>query len=255
MTECSRFEEDICALVDGELDDAGATELAAHLAVCPRCLELQAQMKSLKQSIAALPEPVLSERQIREMQSAVTAIAADPGTAHETPEATSRSRRRFGVLVQVAAATLIAAASFAFGIQFAALRGSLPTIGVPLGSSSPQGTAGDYGVARAPTAGGETQESGTERGAKSSATGSSSLAIPTPPGQKSRLGQLSGNDLIPEGERVPFGTDAPVIIQPAFKSRTSAGELFWFRVNGVKKSTLIAVDLDGNVVSQTPVAP
>jgi anti-sigma factor RsiW len=56
---CIQVRAQLEALIDGEVDDAGATRLRAHLADCPGCRAHHAEATSLPNRLAALgsPEP------------------------------------------------------------------------------------------------------------------------------------------------------------------------------------------------------
>lgn len=70
---CEGFEEDLVALVDGELPDERAMELTAHLKDCPRCRALKDELTELGQALggwqAGDPRPeweAAAERRIRD---------------------------------------------------------------------------------------------------------------------------------------------------------------------------------------------
>ena len=52
---CSAFDEDLSALLDGELAPAREAELRAHVASCPRCTQHLARLARADEALRALP--------------------------------------------------------------------------------------------------------------------------------------------------------------------------------------------------------
>ena len=56
---CSDIRSEISAYLDGELEDAAATEIAAHLASCESCRERDAELRLAWTALESLPEPAV----------------------------------------------------------------------------------------------------------------------------------------------------------------------------------------------------
>jgi anti-sigma factor RsiW len=66
MTErsqpCVGWDEDLSAFLDAELEPARRSEVAAHLASCPRCSERVEALRAVDAKLAAIPLPEISDR-------------------------------------------------------------------------------------------------------------------------------------------------------------------------------------------------
>lgn len=56
MSECSRIQELISALVDGEVSESEKTEIEKHVEVCPECKAMLAAFTAVSESLSALEE-------------------------------------------------------------------------------------------------------------------------------------------------------------------------------------------------------
>lgn len=81
MSACERYEADLSALLDGELDAAKEEELRAHMAVCPECRELY-ETFSLLHKDAQEPPAALAAG----IMAAVRAEAAGTGKVTQMPK-------------------------------------------------------------------------------------------------------------------------------------------------------------------------
>lgn len=84
MSACERYEADLSALLDGELDDARKEELYAHMAVCPECKALY-ETFSLLHEDAMEPPADLTER-------IMDAVRAEAKADNVTPMPKRRNR-------------------------------------------------------------------------------------------------------------------------------------------------------------------
>jgi anti-sigma factor RsiW len=137
-----RFEQ-VSALLDGELAAAELGQLTAHLAACPACAQLLAELGALRAALAqAVPEEEISGDFLRRVE---TALAAEPQPAPRV--LAFRRRRVIGPFALGAAAAAIAAMLFTTlqpakniadlaAVRDAALRGNA-AIGVSVPAAPP----------------------------------------------------------------------------------------------------------------------
>ncbi len=125
---CLPYDEDLSALLDGELPAARATELRAHCASCPRCTAQLAELRRANERVLSALRATRPGEEVRiarvearlraslsqEVQSAVQRQRPSPGP---TPP---RRERKVGRWVVVAGMGLAAAAALGLALLFQA---------------------------------------------------------------------------------------------------------------------------------------
>src|SRR5262245_55151512 len=98
---CRAFDEDLSALVDGELGATRRAELEAHLATCPGCSTRLAALRAVDAALAGLPSPAVAP----DLQARLARRIADERSARVRARAPSpRGRRALRYLALPAAA-------------------------------------------------------------------------------------------------------------------------------------------------------
>ena len=142
---CRAFEEDLSALLDGELEPAREAEVRAHTAGCARCAERLARLARVDEALRSLPDAEtpadLAERlrvRLDEERRRSSASAEDRGRssprgrsldARQAPPS-HRPQPRRRRWIPFAATALAAAAAFALYLVFGRPRpaGEEPTL-------------------------------------------------------------------------------------------------------------------------------
>jgi anti-sigma factor RsiW len=68
---CERYEDDLALHVEGDLDEAAAVRLEAHLAGCDRCRTFRHELRLSQSSVRALAEEPVAEDALRRVRSRV----------------------------------------------------------------------------------------------------------------------------------------------------------------------------------------
>ncbi len=129
LTSCTGFEEDLSALIDGELDAHREAEVRNHLDSCAECTEVLSAFQEVDGILAGLPAPALSgdvgERLVGLVRTGAaedreSATATDGGASGDTaPISLETHRRRRSTAPWVGAVIGALAASL---VLFVALR-------------------------------------------------------------------------------------------------------------------------------------
>ena len=136
---CRAFEEDLSALLDGELEPAREAEVRAHTAGCARCAERLARLARVDEALRSLPDAEtpadLAERlrvRLEEERRRSSASAEDRGRSLDARQAppSQRPQPRRRRWLPFAATALAAAAAFALYLVFGRPRpaGEEPTL-------------------------------------------------------------------------------------------------------------------------------
>jgi len=150
---CLGFDEDLSALLDGELAAARRDELEAHVAGCARCEARLAVLRGVDRALAALPARAIpadlearlaarlaSDAAVSPMDAGAAGRASAAPRAPASPSAHARAPARVRRLAPWLALPAAAAAALAL---YLAVR---PPVGAPGGAGEPRV------VARAPAA-------------------------------------------------------------------------------------------------------
>ena len=82
MTDCLNFEQQISAMIDGELPEAERQALEAHLETCPDCMEVYRMFSGLSAAmhdISFEPPADLKDRVLEQIEEEkITPIEEDP---------------------------------------------------------------------------------------------------------------------------------------------------------------------------------
>jgi len=225
--DCTRFEEDISAYVDGELEPQEARGIEEHLASCECCRDLRDQMTAMKTAVSELPEPDIAPEDLWSF----------------APAATSAQPNRILVVVsRVAAVAMIAVASFAFGIAFSTLQqrsGQLPSTAGSIQQKEAAPTSPETGDASDTGPKGAGEQRGGYIGGDSEGTlppsGSTATEYGSPDdGGSSASGQLQ------------------IKIEP-FSGPKPHGAAFAYRITAGKVAVMVGIDRRGRVLVVKPI--
>src|SRR5262245_58613662 len=76
--QCDQMEEMIGAYLDQELDPASRREVAAHLASCPACIAVAADVQGIGRQVAALGRERAPTRLAADIRDRLAAATAQP---------------------------------------------------------------------------------------------------------------------------------------------------------------------------------
>jgi len=222
--DCDRFEEDISAYVDGELEPEPVAQVEEHLAACECCQELRDRMMQVKASIGDLPEPEVAPQ---DLWNPATAAAVAPARPRLTA---------LGIFARIAAVTAVAATSFVFGIVF---------MGV-LQQSARMGSS--------PT---QLMAPGEEKGAPSPGRDQIGAPAPGEPSeQPGRSGEATGTE---SGDGTMYGGSVgrgsavePTVTVKPFTGTKPHGAAKAYLLTIDDTVVLIAIDSEGRVISARP---
>jgi len=124
---CRLYDEDLSALLDGELSPARADELRRHCASCERCAAQLALLRAANERLLSAlrtPAPVAEEARLARVEARLRARLAEEGLGgpqrRRSPTKSAPLRARPGRWLVAAAAGLAAAAALGLAVLFQA---------------------------------------------------------------------------------------------------------------------------------------
>jgi anti-sigma factor RsiW len=101
---CRAFDEELSALIDGELDARRRAEVEVHVAGCAGCARRLAALRSIDAALRSLPSPAVPSALRARLDRRLAAERAEPGTRRVPPPSARRWRGLLGVALPAAAA-------------------------------------------------------------------------------------------------------------------------------------------------------
>ncbi len=128
LTRCANFEEDLSALLDGELSDSREAEVRAHLDACAECAEVLLAFREIDRILVELPAPVVSEGISERLAEQSRSPAKEEAAGDSTPVSLQARHRRSSAAPWIGAAIGALAASLLFAVLWP--QDEKPPVGV-----------------------------------------------------------------------------------------------------------------------------